>query len=193
MKKQLTFSQYRLIDLSIMAVMLIVFEYLITSAAIRWFPEQPYTVSVVAPVVAIVMMRWGWPAAVHAVLGGAVYCFFSEAKPEHYLIYCVGNLLAMLSMLLLRYVGKEKLRKDNLLSLLFALLVQLGMQVGRGAVAVILGETIRNCFGFITTDALSALFTLVIIWIARRVDGLFEDQKSYLLRIQEESEKERGV
>ena len=30
------------------------------------------------------------------------------------------------------------------------------------------------------------LFTLVIIWIVRRVEGLFEDQKHYLLRIAQE-------
>ena len=31
---------------------------------------------------------------------------------------------------------------------------------------------------------------MVIVWIARRLDGIFEDQKKYLLRVQEE--KERG-
>ena len=48
------------------------------------------------------------------------------------------------------------------------------------------------CIGFITTDALSGFFTAVILWIARRQDGLFEDQKHYLLRIQEAEKEERG-
>ncbi len=33
------------------------------------------------------------------------------------------------------------------------------------------------------------LFTLVITWIVRRLDGVFEDQKHYLLRLQEERER----
>ena len=77
-----------------------------------------------------------------------------------------------------------------LMSILFALCTQLFMQAGRAAAAGILGTPPAVCLGFFTTDALSALFTMVIVWIARRLDGIFEDQKKYLLRVQEE--KERG-
>ena len=49
-----------------------------------------------------------------------------------------------------------------------------------------LGGPADGVLGFFTTDALSILFTLVILWIARRLDGVYEDQKHYLLRIQKE-------
>ena len=192
MKRQLTFSQYRWIDLLMFAGMLLVFEYVIISAATRWFPAQPYTVSVVAAVTAIVMMRWGPYAVLHALLGGAVFCFFSGAEPKHYLIYCLGNAAGLLALLLIRLFGSERVRSDSLISLLFALCTQLFMQLGRGAVALVLGSSLASCLGFITTDALSGLFTMVIIWIVRRLDGLFENQKSYLLRLEKEREKERG-
>ena len=42
--------------------------------------------------------------------------------------------------------------------------------------------------GFFTTDSLSLLFTFVIIWIARKLDGVYEDQKHYLLRINTKEE-----
>ena len=32
----------------------------------------------------------------------------------------------------------------------------------------------------------------LILWIARRLDGVFEDQKHYLLRINESPEEEGG-
>jgi len=192
MKRQLTFSEYRTIDLLLFAGMLAVFEFIIVSAATKWFPDQPFTVSVVAAVTSIVMMRWGPFAAIHAVLGGAVFCAFSGAEPEHYIIYCAGNLLSLFSLLLIRWLGEEKIRKQVLLSLVFALSTQLLMQIGRALVAVILGHPLINCLGFITTDALSWLFAMVIIWIVRNLDGLFENQKSYLLRLQKEREKERG-
>ena len=84
----------------------------------------------------------------------------------------------------------KKIRKDLILSLVFAFAVQLLMQLGRAGMAKLLGHTWTEALGFITTDILSVLFTMVIIGIVRRIDGLFEDQKTYLLRIQKERNKE---
>ena len=81
-------------------------------------------------------------------------------------------------------------RKDLILSLVFAFAVQLLMQLGRAGLAKLLGHTWTEALGFITTDILSVLFTMVIIGIVRRIDGLFEDQKTYLLRIQKERNQE---
>ena len=192
MKRQFTFQQYRMIDLGLFAVMLLIFEYIIVSAATKWFPGQPFTVSVVAAVTGIVMMRWGYWGGIHAALGGIFFCMFSGAEPEQYLIYGLGNLLSVLAVLFIRWQGDRKIRTTPLLSLVYAAGTQVLMQLGRIAVAVVLGHSFRNCLGFITTDALSILFTMVIIWVVRSLDGLFEDQKTYLLRLQEEREKERG-
>lgn len=192
MERQLTLKQYRNIDLTLFAVMLLIFESIIILAATRWFPGQPYTVSAVAAVTAIVMMRWGRFAAIHAVLGGAIFCLLSGAGGQQYIIYCAGNLFGLLALLLIRIFGSERIRTDELLSLLFAVCTQLGMQLGRAAAALMLGHNIATCLDFITTDALSGLFSMVIIWIARRLDGIFEDQKSYLLRLNRETEDEKG-
>ena len=66
------------------------------------------------------------------------------------------------------------------------------MQMGRACIAVINGAAFDTGIHFITTDALSGLFTMVIVWIASRLDGVFEDQISYLLRVQKEAEEEKG-
>ena len=190
MNHRMTFGQYRTMDLTAFAIMLIASESVIQTASTAWFPGQPYTVSVTAAIVTIVLMRWEKYAALHAVLGGLVFCFHLKAGAGQYLIYCLGNLGAMLSLLILRKAGDERIRNDALMSILFALCTQLFMQAGRAAAAGILGTPPAVCLGFFTTDALSALFTMVIVWIARRLDGIFEDQKKYLLRVQEE--KERG-
>ena len=89
--RHMTLKQYRNLDLFLFAVMLIISESLIVNAAIRWFPDQLYTVSVCAAIVSIVLMRWGPWAAVHAVLGGLVYCFWAGGTPKQYLIYMVGK------------------------------------------------------------------------------------------------------
>ena len=79
------------------------------------------------------------------------------------------------------------MRTGNL-ALVFPLLVQVLMQAGRAAAALLLGVEPADVVGFFTTDSLSLLFTFVIIWIARKLDGVYEDQKHYLLRINAKKE-----
>lgn len=192
MNRHMTLKQYKRLDLFLFAVMLILSESVIVNAAIRWYPDQLYTVSVCAAIVSIVLMRWGWPAGIHAVLGGLVYCFWAGGSPKQYLIYGAGNLLSLLSLLLIRWLGKDRIRENVLLTLLFALCTQLFMQTGRACISVVMGTSFKTALNFITTDALSGLFTMVIVWIASRLDGVFEDQISYLLRVQKEAEEEKG-
>ena len=183
MGRHLTYQQYRDIDLTLFAAILCLSETLIVRAARIWFPDQLYTVSVVGAVTAIVLMRWGGCAAIHALLGGLVFSLASGGTPKQTLIYCVGNLLALLMLLPRRLLGAERIRGDAFLSVGFGLLTLLLMHLGRAAVALAMGAAARDCLGFFTTDALSLLFTGVIVWIARRLDGIFEDQKHYLLRV----------
>ena len=153
MNRRFSFQQYRTIDLILFAVMLVFSEAVIVTAARFWFPDQLYTVSVVAALTAIVMMRWGPWAAIHAVLGGAVFCFVSGATAGQFVIYCIGNLGSLAGLLLIRLWGKEAIREDVFRSLAFAIATQLCMQLGRGLVALAMGHELSRCVGFITTDA----------------------------------------
>ena len=190
MKQQITFAQDRSIDLTILAVVLAFSQFVIFMASSFWFPEQLYVVSPVAAVVALVMMRWNGYAAIHAVLGGVLFTALAGGSGQQVLIYGAGNVLSILAVLVLKIFGKEKVRMDAFLSLAFALLVQLLMWMGRAGVAFLLGFEPAACIGVITTDVLSGLFTLVVIWVTRRVEGLFEDQKNYLLRLESERQVE---
>ena len=192
MKRQFSFQQYRAIDLAMFAALLCITETMIVKAATWWFPDQLYTVSVVGAVTAIVLMRWGPWAAIHAVLGGAVFCFASHGSAKQLLIYCAGNLFSLLMLLPLKYLGGERIRLDGILSVLFGVCTLLLMQLGRALVAFVLGTEFQTCLGFFTTDALSLLFTGLILWVARRLDGIFENQRHYLLRIHNTEEEKGG-
>ena len=186
-------QRYRRIDLTIFALMVILFESVVVLAARKWFPSQPFTVSVVPAVTAIVMIRWGPWAAIHAVLGGAVFCSMSGGEPKQYLIYCLGNLFSLAALPLVKAMGgEEKVRSDMFKTLGYGLCALLLMQAGRFLIALLLGTPIEKAPGFFTTDAVTMLFTLVILWIVRRLDGVFENQYHYLLRLRAEQEKERG-
>jgi len=189
MKRQLSFQEYRGIDLFLFALMLAVFEFVIVRAAgAAFFRDQPYTVSLAAAITSIVYMRWGAWGGIHAALAGFLFCLWSGGTGRQYAVYIVGNLFSLLAVPVLYKLGFEKVRLGQWSSMLFPLAVILLMQGGRAAVSLVLGGPASGALGFFTADALSGLFTLVIIWIARRLDGIYENQKHYLLRIQAEKD-----
>ena len=192
MQKRRTVKQYRALDLAMFALMLTVAETLAVTAARRWFPNEPYTVSVTPAITAIVMMRWGPWAGLHAALGGVIFCLTSGAGMKHYIIYGLGNLLSLAALGYVRSATPEGIRDSVGKSLALALRVALMMQLGRALVAVVLGSAPAAALGFFTTDVITLLFTLVLIWIARRLDGIFEEQNHYLLRLRQQENEERG-
>ena len=184
--------RYRTIDLALFAGILCVFECILVTASTRWFPNEPYTVSAAAAVTSIVMMRWGPWAALHALLGGLAFCVSSGASLRQYLIYCGGNLFSLAALLVKRGMGEEAIRTDALKTVFFGLCVAVLMEAGRALLSLLTGAALSAALGFFLTDTVTVLFTLVIVWIARRLDGVWEDQAHYLLRLREEQEKERG-
>ncbi len=192
MNRRLSVGQYRSIDLAIFAVMLAVFETIVVFAARAWFPGEPYAISVVPVVTAIVMMRWGWWAALHALLGGVVYSTASGGSAQQMLIYALGNLASLGAMTMIKGLGAGKICGSSLLTIAFGACVTLLMQAGRALVSLTCGASPADAAGFFTTDVITLLFTLTVLWIVRRLDGVFEDQRHYLSRLHEEQERERG-
>ena len=190
MQRGMTFRQYRAVDVFFFTVLLCICESLIALAAHRWFPGELYTLSLTATVTALVMVRWGIWAAIPAVLGGMAFCLSSGARAPHYLIYGVGNLLALSLLPLLGKNGWQKLHENVLLALLYGFITAVLMQVGRLLLALLLGNPFPVCVGFVTTDVLSAFFAALVIWICRRLDGMLEEQTHYLKRIQKEKENQ---
>ena len=190
MKQQITVRQYRAMDLFIFTALLCIGEMLITLGATRWFPQELWTLSLGPAITAIVMVRWGGFAAIPAALGALVFCIASGANLAQYLIYIGGSLLPLIWCLWLKKRW-QKLRDQVLLALFYGASVALMMQLGRAVLALVLGHPLAAALPFFTTDALSTLFAALIVWIARRLDGMLEEQKHYLRRVAEEQEKER--
>lgn len=186
----ISFKQYRAIDLGIMAVILFVVETLTAKAANSWFPMEFYMLSPSIAIICIVMMRWGGFAVIHAVVGGAAFCLALGATWEQFVIYCIGNCFALVPLILIKALGKQKIKDSVVLSIIFTVLAFVGTELGRGLVSLIFGMTIDSMLAFFTTDSLSLVFAVVVVLISRRVDGLFEDQKAYLIRT--ESERRRA-
>lgn len=187
----LSFKQYRATDLGIMLILLMAADALIAYAARVWFPYEAYVLSPTVAIVCIVMMRWGGFAVVHAVGGGLALCVVSGASARQFAVYCIGNCFALTALVLFKVLGKEKIRSKPFWAVLFTLVAFCAAQIGRWLVGLLLGGSIGDFITFFTTDSLSLLFAVLAVLIARRVDGLFEDQRAYLIRTQSERNRQR--
>lgn len=189
----MSFRRYRALDLCIFTALLCIGETLIVFLCAHGFSDQPFTLSLTPAVTAVVMVRWGAFAAIPAAAGAAALCMASGAQALQYAVYGAGNLLALALIPALRRITWKQLHEHVLLAMLYGLLCALLMQMGRAAAALITGAAPAVCAGFITTDVLSSLFSVLVVWICRRLDGMLEEQRHYLKRIREEMIRAGGI
>ena len=191
--KALTFNKYRIINIAVMTLMFSIAEILIVLGARRWFPELAYTLSLNILFMSLEIMRWRGFGCISAVAGGLVFSLASGANPKQIAIYCIGNLFAMAVLLFVKALGREKIRKDVVLTVLYVSLVFIAACAGRYLVSLVFGADAAMIVQFVTTDLLSYVFALVAVLAVRSSDGIFEDQKDYLFRLERERrEKEQA-
>ena len=191
MKRQLTVQEYRRNDLVLLCLITAVFELILTKVmSSARFAEEPYIVSLAPAMTAITYMRWGWYGGLLAAFSGFLTCAFTGAVLNNYFVYILGNLFSLVAVPLLKKLGPERVRTTDWMAMGLPVLVLLLMQTGRAAVALALGADPATCVGFYLTATVNDLFTLLIIWIVRRLDGVYEEQLHYLVRVHEEMERE---
>jgi len=180
-------ARYKCIDLAVLALIMCFLEGLISFGR-GIFPGEVYVLSVVLPVSLIVIMRWGWLGLLHAAIGGAAYAALYGSGVRHLLIYTLGNLGIAVCVPLLLKIGKEKVRGSAPLTVLYVSTGWFGMVSGRAMAAFArdggaLLDITRRFYG---AEALSFIAAIIILLIARRQNGVFEDQRRYLLRLEGE-------
>lgn len=189
MKKNISFKTYRLIDIFILTGLLIIFE-IIASLALGWFNEK-YYISLFISMSLIVMMRWNAWSVITILIGTIAYCLTNQGILKNYVIYLVGNLFILLNLLWF-IKGKKKFQK-NYVVLLYVVTGYLNIEIGRSLIALFYDAPFFSTFiGFLGTDLLNFLLALLIVFIVRKQDGVFEDQFSYLKRMNEKKESEKS-
>lgn len=174
-------------------------EAVATVASNKWFDKQPIAISATLLFICIVMMRWSGFAAIHACLGGLVFCITSiavggtdrEFIVQQLVTYVVGNCFALLALLWFKVFKKEEIRKDFFKLILFVVSSYLLLEVGRWLVSLFFNLSLSNLVGFLISDIISLLFAVVIMIFLRGVDGMIEDQKTYLFRLQREAKEKQ--
>lgn len=183
---QITFKQYRNIDLFLICVITAVFEAIVTVATNKWFSIQAMAVSITLAMTCIAIMRWTAYAAIPAMVGSIAFCAASQATAVQYVIYCCGSIFCLLSIIIVKLVGKDKLKNDFVWRSIFVLSTYIAIALGRWLVSLLFEASLVTLINFLTTDILSLLFAIVVMTLVKNVDGLIEDQKAYLLRLDKE-------
>lgn len=189
--KQITFKQYRSLDLTIFCVLTAVFETVASFATTQWFNLQAMAVSITLTMTCIVMVRWGAYAMLPSFIGAVAFCVVTNASAEQYVVYCLGSLFCMVALPLLKRLGKENTRNDFFKRTVFVIATYLSVVLGRWLCSLMFNFSFESLLPFITTDILSLLFALIVFSLAKNADGLVEDQKHYLLRLDEERRNEQ--
>lgn len=186
-QKNLSFKQYKAMDLIVFAVIFTVLEGVLVTLSNKLINVN-FAVSLLYTVAALVIMRWGAVAAIHLALGGIVFCLASHGDILQYVGFSVGNCFALLSLLYTHFLGKKKVRDSFTLSGIFVIIIYLTVCIGRSVLLSILkGVNLWQLFiATLSSDLLSLVIALIIVLTSRKQDGLFEDQKGYLLRTQKE-------
>lgn len=186
-------KQYKTTDLFLFAVILIVSEVLGHYATV-WFSSSAYFVlSLTVPISALVIARWGWWGVFYPLIGGLTGCILSKASINYYVSYCVGGMALGLMLLPAKLIGIDKIRSKWYYTALFAIGAWVSVYLGRSlmwmaafAVKPVKGSTLTAGFTGFGLDVLSLVIGVIVLLLMRRLDGMFEDQKSYLKRIDKE-------
>jgi hypothetical protein len=180
---KVTRRRYKSIDILILTGIVCVLEA-VNVLLLRAFVNELFTLSITVPIALIVMMRWKWPAVFPAAAGGAVYCLCNGAAPTQYLIYGLGNAAILLNLIWFKTAARKKICGSVWLSLLFTLTGFAAVIVGRTALSLTVSFDWGNILLLLSSDALNIVIGLAIIAVARKQNGLFEDQMEYLVRSQ---------
>ena len=190
----ISYKQYRIMDLCIFAGIMLLAEITVHFAAV-WLPgDALFTVSFMLPIVLVIMVRWGWQSVFYSLGSAVLYCALNKGGLTSYFVYGIGNCFVMLMLLPLKFIGTEKIVSKWWRSLLLVLGAWMCVYLGRAvvwtvcyAVQPVKGAAVYAGFiSFATSDLLSLAFAAVVVLVLRRFDGMFENQKAFLKRVNAE-------
>lgn len=174
------------------AIILVVFD-LLSRLATAWLADEVtlYVFSLTVPFVLLVMMRWGWVSVFYAV-GDAVLltALNNPTVWQSYVAYVLGSSAILLLLIPLHFIGKQKVASKWYLTALFVLLGWLLLNLvasfvqflcGESFIGSLIGNMILGVHGY-----LSLAIGIALLLLLRRLDGMFEDQKHYLIRMDKE-------
>lgn len=192
----ISLKQYRLTDLFIFAAILLIYDLIMFYAPQLFTGGAIYSFCLTVPITLLVMIRWGWQSVFFAVGDGIVLNLLNNPTSwQGYISYAVGNALMMLLLIAVKFIGKDKIVGKWYTTVLFVIvgwvLANFGVTCIQAMFGYNFGEVAAANFGFGVDGVLALAMGLVILLVLRRLDGMLEDQKKYLIRVNGEQQREK--
>lgn len=196
----ISFGRYRATDLIIFAVVLVAFGLISFFAFTKWFADDPtnFFFSLAVPISLIVMIRWNWYGMFYAVFDGILYCAmvilssegaYDSQALQYFIVYGIGNAFIGLAYLMVHFMGHKRIASNAGFTFLYVLCGWVAVELGRSLVSLCFGVAPGAAFSgffFGPSELLSLAMSVVILLILRKLDGMLENQRAYLLRLDKE-------
>lgn len=188
----MSFKQYCSIDILILFILYGICEYGIIKIGSAMI-DQPYIISLMLPILLIVLMRWDVYAIYQAIGSAIFFVLIQHGDMKQIFVYLLGNLGVWMIAVPMKKFGKERITSSVFNCMVYVLVGAILMEVFRYVGMLIMYQSgIGALIRLLALDALSIVFSIVVILIVRNIDGLFMDQKTYLLNLQKEKEEENS-
>lgn len=182
MNKGMSLNLYRFIDIFIFSFIGLIFEYLAYKFLLVY--DYPYfSISLTVLMSSLIMMRWNKYSFIYPFTSGIFYVFLNKGNVINYLIYGFGNLFILFNLLLLNKKRKD-IKNKALMNSLYITNSFILICFGRSIVSIFYDNNFIDSFvSFLGTESLNYVFTLIILNLIRKIEGLYEDQVEYIKRI----------
>lgn len=188
----MSFKQYRSIDILILFILYGICEFGIIKIGSSMI-DQPYIISLMLPILLIVIMRWDVYSIYQAIGSAIFFVLIQHGDIKQTIVYLLGNIGVWMIAVPLRKFGKERITSNVFNCMVYVLVGAILMEVFRYIGMLIMYQSgIGALVRLFATDALSIVFGIMVILVVRNLDGVFMDQKTYLLNLQKEKEEDNS-
>ncbi len=193
----MSLGKYRAIDLAILTFVACGLDAILLFFKSRLAGLTYFWLSCSMIVSLIAMIRWSWWGLIPTIVSAVFYMLFSYYAMGKLLtvtadgtilkstvIYAVGTLFISIEMLYIHLLKKDRICRAGWLLVLYVVIGYLSIVLGRTVVALCFGDDfLISLVGYLQADSLNIIWTIIILFIANKQDGMLCDQKEYFLEV----------
>ncbi len=183
-------AKYRAIDLTIFAFIACFLEIvcLIAQSNLNTY----FFLSLSVSLVLIAMVRWNaWSLILAALLGivfGSLSAFINKDEMfqlwENVIVYGIGNCFIALDLAFMKLVGKKRVTSGGWWLVLFAIIGQFSVCLGRSVIAIFFGDSFIDLLvDQLAAESLNFILAIIILFITNKQENMLRDQKEYFSEV----------
>ena len=187
---RMSYAKYKFADLTIFIALALLFSFISEYAYLKINNPLVY-LNFGLLISAIAIVRWGFWGSLAYAFSGIPLLIFRSGEAELWfqiLYYVFANMTIGISVLLFKFLGKDKIHKSFFHALLFLGVIFISVTIVKGVLLSFLaGDLFGQIYSYFLAESFNMVITvLAFVFINRFSDGLIVDMKSYIISVQRE-------